>query len=372
MGQPDWLEDHDSDDITRRGRPRWFLFVAASLPWALIVGLLVLSGRLGNGSDPTETTTSVAGVDPADDADHAADAAIDAPPADPAPADPASPDAAPPTSASPSPGTPATSSDEPAGTAVVEVQGHWRLGPGLEEAASLAVVVARAWLTGLDPVLPLEGTPPVHDNAGYAEHVVVEAVEHPAAGAAVVTLLAIVLDSNGPDLEATVRRLAVPIAIDGSGPRRAGNPWELPPPSLDPVELEQTRLEEPELLLAAAEALDVAGLSEHTLVALHRTDRWPVLATVRGPDDGPDGDGSTVVWLREHVGGFVVAGTTLAGHPDTAMAPEPPRDAPADEPTDEPTGEPADEAADQPADEQESTPTGRDNELDHTPGEAGT
>lgn len=342
MRQPDWLEDPDPDDPPRRSRPRWLLLVAAGLPWALIIGLLLVSGHTGQQPDPTGGGAVAADGTAHPDVGYlpeaGGEASPTAPPTDPTPHDPRTSTSQPKAVAPSPPSAPATSSEGPQGTLVAELRGRWRVDAGLEEAASLAVVVARAWLTGFDPVLTIDELGPAREGANYAEHLVVEAVEQPAPGAAVVTILAVVLDGDDQDLEAAVRRLAVPIVMATDGPRSAGRPWDLPPPKLDPVDLEPTPVQDPDLLLAAAEALDAAGLTGHTLLALDRTEHWPVLATVSGPEE----DDSTVVWLREHVGGFVVAGTTLAGHRGAADA------------TSGATG---------------SAPTGEHPESDHAPGE---
>lgn len=341
MQQPEWLDQPDGEDPPRRSRRRPALLIAASVPWLLVVALLVLPDRLGSDVDGEHTPDADGEL--AEDQRDPSSMGAEVPGADgghgPA-------DAGEPSDAGTDPLVAATPDLDDGVITAVEVRGLWRIEPGLEEAAALAMVVARAWLTGLAPVLTLDAVPPDRSGHGYAEHLVVEAVEQPAEGAAVVTIVAIVLD--GEDLDPVVRRLAVPIALSAGGPRSAGAPWELPPPALDPVELAREPIDDPDLLLAAADALRLAGLTDHTLLELHRTNGWPVLATV----DAPGGAAPTVVWLREHVGGFVVSGTTLAGHGAAHPPPDigdgnPPGVADTDQGTNDPDGDTDDGAGTQ-------------------------
>jgi hypothetical protein len=302
-----WLEDDDASGPTRSTRPR-LLVALATVPWLVVVLLLVAPGRYVDGASPGEPTVH-APVAPPRPAPGGSAAAAGASNPDPVAS---TPDASPPGA-----NAPAGWREGPSGDAdddllaFAELRGRWRVEAGPEEAAALAVVIARAWLTGLDPQLAIDGirTPP----GGYAEHLVVESVEQPAREAAVVTLLAVLLDGDD-GLEAGVRRLAVPIAWERDGPRPAGPPWWLPGPALEPLVPERTAMEAPEDLLAALEALDAAGFDVE-LRSLWGTSGWPVIAEVAGrtrdghPVAGP-------LWLRRHLGGFVVAGTTLAG-PDT-------------------------------------------------------
>jgi hypothetical protein len=128
---------------------------------------------------------------------------------------------------------------------------------------ALAVVVARAWLTDVDPRLELDGLPSA-GTGRYVEHLVVEAVELPAPEHAVVTLLAVLLEGE-EELTAVVRRLAVPIAFDGDGAQPGGTPWWLPEPSLEARPPSTTPVEDLEELLAATEALHAAGYTDVAL-----------------------------------------------------------------------------------------------------------
>jgi hypothetical protein len=331
--EADWLEPTDDDPDgagPRRAHP--LLLALASVPWLVVIALLVLPGRLGGDAASTDAAS------PADEhrePDHRADDPIgqtgqhappDAPPVDRAAEAPAGNPTADAGVAEQAPRQPGPGGD------VITLEGHerrgrWRVEAGAEEAVALAVVAGRAWLTGVEPVLDL-GLGPAQQEAGggggYAEHLVVEAVEQPAPDAVVVTLVAVVLDAEGTSPPA-VRRLAIPVASTPEGPRLAGSPWDLPPPILDRVVLARQTTTDATDLEAARSALAAAGLTELDLVALHRTGGWPVIAEVTTPGT----DVTREVWLRRHLGGYVVAGTTLAGNDP---APEPARPLDRDQP----------------------------------------
>lgn len=304
MPEVEWIDHPDGTGRVRRARP--LLLIAASLPWLLVAGLLLLPGRGTPGQDRPavdQDRATLESLDPDPGApDPGAPAPVSRDPDDGDPDDGATrPSGTPPTTSAPPDGGPGRSPD----LEVTERRGRWRVEPGIEEAAALAVVVARAWLTGLEPVLAVDGVAPAEPD-GYAEHLVVEAVEQPGTDAAVVTVVGIVL--GGDDLEARVRRVAVPVSLRSDGPRIAGRPWELPAPSLEIDEPERRRIDDPDERLAASEALLAAGIGEHALVALHDTPGWPVIAEVQ-----VDGSASTSsVWLRRHLDGFVVSGTTVS------------------------------------------------------------
>jgi hypothetical protein len=323
----DWLGSTDDDtdgDAPRRARP--VLLALASVPWLVVIALLVLPGRMGSGdpapgpagaADPTEATqgddrrstaaetradTPLAGAE-GERQDGGSDGVGDGNGTD-----------------TTGPAGDVQLPDELLALQGREVRGGWRVAAGPEEAVALAVVAGRAWLTGVEPVLELGFDPQPHPNGGYAEHLVVESVEQPAADALVVTLVAVVLDVGGGSPE--VRRLAVPLAATSDGPRLAGSPWELPPPVLDQVTLPRETSTDPADLDAARMALASAGLTDLDLVALHRTAGWPVIAEVTTGA----ADRTHEVWLRPHLEGFVVSGTTLAGasatEPTSAAASE--------------------------------------------------
>jgi hypothetical protein len=325
----DWLEPTDDDpdgDGPRRARP--LLLALASVPWIVVIALLVLPGRLGADAASTDAASAADEHREADPAyDPSGETGQHAPPeatGDDGAAEALSGDA----TADPGASDQAPRQLGPVDDMITleghERRGRWRVEAGAEEAVALAVVAARAWLTGVEPVLDL-GLDPAQQGAdgggGYAEHLVVEAVEQPAPDAVVVTLVAVVLDTEGSSPPA-VRRLAVPVAWTPDGPRLAGSPWELPPPILDRVVLAREATTDATDLEAARSALAAAGLPDLDLVALHRTGGWPVIAEVTTPGT----DVTREVWLRRHLGGYVVAGTTLAGN-NPAPDPAPPLDA---------------------------------------------
>ena len=327
-----WMDelDDDTDELrpARGGRRTAAIVALAAVPWIVVVALLVLPGRVGGvngapdeGLEPMPPPASAlasptpppAGSEPSTSGpavrdDEEARDRTSGPtfPPDDAPADPTDLDRA-------SPGR--------AALELMEFRGRWRPLPGPEEAAALAVVVARSWLTGVEPILDLGAFPPELPE-GYAEHLVVEAVERPTPEAAVVTLLAVVLE-NGEDLGVDVRRLAVPIAWDDTGPRPAGAPWWLPGPVLDPLAPQVESIDDPDEQLLAVEALTNAGYQDVELHGLSRgVTGWPLIAEVEART--PRGhlvDGA--VWLRHHQGRLVAAGTPVS----TSGSP-PPEDVP--------------------------------------------
>ncbi len=278
-----WFDDEDGlarGDGRRRIR---LLLAAATVPWLVVVLLVVR--QAGEVPEPVGETAAdpVAADEPPQPAAVATDDADEA-------------------------------TDPVEVLSLTEIRGDWRMGVGDGDVAAVAVLVARAWLTGVDPILPINGFDPYPD--GYAEHLVVEAIERPDAGAAIVTLTAIVLEPDANGLAATPRRLAVPLMLD-DGVHPAGEPWWLPEPVLEPVTVELEPVSDPEEQLAAAEALTAAGYLDVELLTLGNADGWPWIAQVRARTPG----GAVVegpVWLRRHLHGFVVVGTPL---PDTVTRP---------------------------------------------------
>lgn len=263
-----WLDD-DPDPPPPRSWRRPVVLAAAVVPWLVIAAMLLRPAPTT--SDAPQATP---GLTPSPTSD------TSTPPAAPAHA-----------TAEPTPG---------AGT----LSSAGRLTPGPGDAGALAVVAARAWLTDVGPRLD-EGLAPLGEaEATYLEHVTVEAVDWPAPGAAVVSLLAVTLDvEDGAYRDARVRRLAVPVRLDAQGAAIAGDPWWLPAPDLSTDTLRATEaVDDTDLLAAAAEALETAGV-EGELTGLQRTAGWPWLASVDAEG------GSQLVWLRPHLGGFVVAGS---------------------------------------------------------------
>lgn len=319
---PDWLLEEPAPTEPRRRPPR--LLALAVLPWVVVLALVL--PRPGTAPSPSpehdQATSTLEPTQPA-----APDAAADLP--TPAPGDGLAPGPDP----APGPGDhTARSAHDPDGAApaidpdaevlwALEHPTSYRLRPGPEEAAALAVAVARAWLTGLEPTLEVDGIA-APDAGRYAEHLVVEAVEPVGGDATVVTLLAVLLtpaaehqDTGGIEL----RRLAVPVATTREGTRPAGTPWWLPEPtmavlrpSLDaPLGAEERQ----EALLA----LERVGFAEVALDELHAVGPTVAVAAVRARTPGGEQvDGE--VWLRRHLHGFAVTGAPL--YPGRADEPQ--------------------------------------------------
>jgi hypothetical protein len=315
---PHWTAgEWDDEEERRRPPPRSrLLLVLAAAPWLVVVWLLGAPGEPAPaGSDvtvpPTDHHAAVTPVDPGPtEADHGAagPTPMDEPRAD--PVGPPGDAAAGPLDAVAGP-TAASPGDLPASEELllVEQRGRWRVEAGAEEAAALAVVVARAWLTDHDPRLAItELTPP--EVGRYAEHLVVEAVEATAPELTVVTLLAVLLDGRD-ELAVSVRRLAVPIALDATGARPAGTPWWLPGPTLDLIEPSTRPIADADEVDAATAALAAAGYEDLTVDGLEELGGTAAVATVRARTaDGERVDGPVV--LRRHLDRWVVAGDVLA------------------------------------------------------------
>ena len=344
MRELDWFDGREPDEATTRApRPRRrLLTVLAAVPWLLVAAILTLplggdpvpdddglAAQVDPLTPPHDGTPGPGITDGPEVADTPAEAGLGAVDqegpvgTDSGDADSAAPDSG-------ATGGRGTDSNDHRATgvgatdtgradtpvlALEELRGRWRVAPGEEELAALAVVLARAHLTGIGPGLEVEGAEPPAES--YAEHLVVEAVEHPSPSTAVVTVLAVLLvdPSTGPS-RVELRRLAVPLTRTEDLPATGGPPWELPPPSLPPpaaVELEP--VEDPSLVAAADTALAVAGLGEQRTTALATAPGWPLVATTID-DQGEERS----LWLRRHLEGLVVAGSTLAGAPSTEEA----------------------------------------------------
>lgn len=308
MRELDWFDGPEDPTEEGRRRPRWFPLLVAA-PW-LVVAALLVAPQLGRDTaevDPVSRTASTAvedttvGTGSIDD-DLPATAADDPAPG----SDPEGGTA----SDRSTTGTPQVL-DGPEVVEVQELRGRWRVGPGSEEAASLAVVIARAWLTGVGPPLLIPGIS--SDSTAYAEHLVVEAVERTSADTEVVTVLAVLLrEGENTDPTVTVERLAVPITFDDAGPRPGGVPWPLPGPRLEPALPTLTPVQDDGSAWdQAVAALARAGLGTFQLEDLKQAADGPLVATVTDGADRYD------IWLRAHVDGYVVAGSTLEGAAQT-------------------------------------------------------
>lgn len=279
---PHWLDDTSDGPAAEgaSGRRRALLFAAAAVPWVVVTVLLLRPVPVG-------------------------DATVTAPSRTPSPrARPTAPPVAVPTpSASPR-------AEAPEATVLA---GGGRVVPGLGDAAAVAVIIARAWLTGVPPRLDVPGIAPVTD--AYVDHLAVEAIDIPAPGAAVVSVVAVMLEPDGGRyVDATVRRVAVPLHFDAVGARPAGEPWWLPSPDL---RMSPLRLGEPvtdvDLLREATSAIEAAGYRRVAVQRAAPTHGWPFQVHLRGVAPGEADRRRHVVWLRPHLGGFVLAGALPSG-----------------------------------------------------------
>jgi hypothetical protein len=191
-------------------------------------------------------------------------------------------------------------------------------------AVGLAALAARTWLSSLPSAATIPGIGH-HPNADhqYVEHVTIESIDQPARGAAVITIHALVLpvgsDGYGPPRAV---RLAVPVAFDARDAWLAGQPWMLPTPDTVVRPLEATAIDDPDLQLAAIDAIERAGWQVTSLERLARTAGWPLVATARAIPPGHDDEVEVALWLRVEVDRLVVAGTAPA--PDTPHTQEQP------------------------------------------------
>lgn len=274
---PGWdvLDDADEERAPGRGR---MLVVAALVPW-LVVGAVVLR-QSDVGGTPPPTPTEVA--EPVDSA-----AAVG-------------------TGDRPSPVASGSSAplDEPALDAATA--GLPR-SAGPAQAAGVATLVARAWLSGVGPDLDVDIDPA--GTGAYVEQLHAEDISWPAPGSAVVSLVAVLLESDGERYtRARAVRLAVPLRLDARGVRPAGAPWWLPPPDLAPDAPTWRPVDDPDIGATAGEALAAAGYADVAVEAVETSDVWPVRVRATAIAPGADERVAHTVWLREHLGELVVAG----------------------------------------------------------------
>lgn len=293
----------DWPPTTRPSRTRWLL-IAAACPWVVFAALL-LGGR----------ETSVPH-------DHAATHGADAPPqmtvAD-AQADTSQ--AITDEAAAPAPG-PTRAADTvsdraPEGLAELLVVTTAEIPDTRTRAIGLAAWAARTWLSSLPSAATIPGVGHHPDaDRQYVEHLTIESIDQPARGAAVVTIHALVLrvtaDGYGPP---RAIRLAVPVAFDAAEAWLAGPPWLLDArdPQVRPFDL--TPIDDPDVQLAAIDAIERAGWQVTSLERLDHTSAWPLVATVLAIPPGHDAEVEAALWLRVEVDRLVVAGTAPA--PDT-------------------------------------------------------
>lgn len=275
---PPWMhaaDDDWEDPEPRRGTGRGRLIaVLAAVPWLVALILVVRSGGspdAGGGPMPAEAATTTE-------------------------------TAAPDRSVAPVPAAAEAPTPPP-----LEYANSPRVAVTAADAVAVATAVARAWLTGVGPALTVEGVEAVGPT--YAEHLVAEAVDQPAPGFAVVTLLGVVLDTDdGSYRSASVRRLAVPVALDAEGAHPAGTPWWLPAPDLSSRAIRRSPIDDPDLAIEAVLAAEAAGYTEVELLDLAATDSWPLIATLRAIAPGQTERNEHEVWMRPHLGELVVAG----------------------------------------------------------------
>ena len=321
---PVWFDDPEDAPAPRTGSRRAVVLAIAAIPWLLVAALVLLPDRSADPADTIPTASATPDTTP--------DAGTPTPPeSDP---DPPPPAPAPPLAEGRLDAEVDTRSRHPdaAVTTMADIGTELSTRDSL---AAVATVVARAWLTGVSPHLDVPGLTPT-DPSGYAEHVVVEAIDRHDPHLAVVTVLAVLLRETPEGLRVDTQRVAVPLAITDGRVHPADEPWWLPSPDLRSGDLPAEPQTDPAWFEAAATGLRAAGFQDIEVTALERTDRWPWRARITArtadgqPIDGP-------VWLQWTGQGFEVA-----GHVPASSATTPP-DTPPDVPPDTPPDIPADD-----------------------------
>jgi hypothetical protein len=277
---PTWLSEDDDEDRPPGGR-RWVLAALATLPWLVVVALL-LTG-VGPGDRPS--SPEVRRTAPSAEAAATPSDVEDGAPAGGGAAGGEARDAT------------ASGDDEERSSAPSGAEEHTAEPAAVDPAvAALASAVARAWLTDVGPRLQIEGVQPQADR--YLEQAMVEAVdEHD--GLAVATVLALVLERDGERyVDVALQRLAVPLRLTDAGPRPAGPPWWLPDPDVRPHLPEAAPEHDPDLALATAELLAEHAYEDVEITHLARQGGGWLIAEVTGrlPDGRPL---LGPVWLRE-------------------------------------------------------------------------
>lgn len=311
------LDEWDEEPGPTGGRRRWLL-VAAVVPWVVVVAIMLTGGR--GTSSPDGPPARGAAATPTVPAE---------------PPEPASVTSPTPEGASAGSGA---ATDTGIVTAVGSPPGPHRVG----DVEALALLTARSWLSTRPTGVAIDGLTPAPGSADrYVEHLAVESVDHPARGAMVVTVQAIVLpvdgDAYGP---ARAARVAVPVVVDSGQVRLGGSPWPLPATevSLDPPE--RAPVDDPDLMLAAVDAIGAVGYRDLELVTLSRTSGWAWVAEVTAAAPGEEAVRPHELWLRSDVGRLVVAGVAApdpARPPTGGSATADPSPQPSTEPTEVPS-----------------------------------
>ncbi|HEX9889827.1 MAG TPA: hypothetical protein VGA69_10145 [Nitriliruptorales bacterium] len=271
-----WPADETDAAGDRTGR-RWLLLASATVPWIVVLALLVRPGPVAvRAAEPLGTPAATP-------------------------------------SSSPTAGPPATTTthapeDLDPDPMTLTASSSARHTPDVGDAITTAVLVARAWFSGPGPTAIPVAADLAGDHPGYVEHLWVEAVDAPWRGQVVVTLGLLVLEPHGDELVPTARRLAVPVQLDRAGARAAGAPYLLPDPtvSFDPLAFQP--VDDPDAANAAVDALTDAGYAVTEVVSLARSDGWPWAVTFVGSALDGSEPAERTVWLRPHLGAFVVAG----------------------------------------------------------------
>jgi hypothetical protein len=277
---PSWFDDEPDRPRRRPSRRVVVTLVAATIPWLVLV-VLLLRGT------PTEPPRVAATTHPAPDA------GADGPSDDPGARGDAAADGAPPA--------------EPV------VEGAVSSSAEIGDASAVATAVVRAWLSDAAPDLAVAGIEP--DRRAYLEHVTLQRVEVPGPDAAVATLSVVLLVRDDDRyVDAVVRRVAVPLTLSATAVHPGGAPWWLPDElDLDPAAPRLTPTDDPATDDAVHAALTRAGYEDVTIRDIGQGQGELVVATVEAttpagdPVDGP-------LWLVGDPSSLTVLGT----HPDGA------------------------------------------------------
>ncbi|MTV26016.1 hypothetical protein FTX61_11435 [Nitriliruptoraceae bacterium ZYF776] len=290
--RPTWLEDELESTPTRR-RP--LLLGLAVVPW-LAVGGFLLAGPAGTDEPADDPTAATA----ADTAPETEGADPDAPSADAGEAT-----TAPPVPADAGAGDGPGADDLGGGPAqeLDPVPG----GPSVGDVTAAALAAARASLPGPGADPAVDGLTPIDDH--YLEHASLHGVELVADDLAVVTFTTVLLpvdeDAYGPPVH---RRLAVPVHVTASTATPAGAPWWVPSTEVTVDGPELHDLDDPDLRLAAAEALAAAGYEDAAVTDVARSEGGALVAEVTATT--PSGAAvAGPVWFHDVDGQLVPAGT---------------------------------------------------------------